>query len=78
MQQLLIWYLEMLWHQDIYHGNEFCFNNVTSIAKFFEKLEFVAHLDKSVLISAQQMTILEFVINSRKKSVKLTLKRRRM
>ena len=40
--------------------------------KLFDRLEFVVHPDKSVLISTPAMTILGFVINFRKMSVKLT------
>ena len=54
------------------HTSEGCFNNVMSIAELFDRLGFVVHPDKSVLIPTQETTILEFVINSRKMSVKLT------
>ena len=43
-----------------------------SIAELFDRLGFVVHPDKSVLIPTQEITILGFVINSRKMSVKLT------
>ena len=43
-----------------------------SIAELFDRLGFVVHPDKSVLIPTQEITILAFVINSRKMSVKLT------
>ena len=42
-----------------------------SIAELFDRLGFVVHPDKSVLIPTQEITILGFVINSRKVSVKL-------
>ena len=42
-----------------------------NIAELFDRLGFVVHPDKSVLIPTE-MTILGFVINSRKMSVKLT------
>ena len=54
------------------HTSEGCFNNVMSIAELFDRLGFVVHPDKSVLIPTQEITILGFVINSRKMSVKLT------
>ena len=43
-----------------------------SIAELFDRLEFVVHPDKSVFVPTQEITILGFVINSRKMSVKLT------
>ena len=43
-----------------------------SIAELFDRLGFVVHPYKSVLIPTQEITILVFVINSRKMSVKLT------
>ena len=43
-----------------------------SIAELFDRLEFIVHPDKSVLVSTQEIIILGFVINSRKISVKLT------
>ena len=54
------------------HTSEGCFNNVMSIAELFDRLGFAVHPDKSVLIPTQEITILGFVINSRKMSVKLT------
>ena len=54
------------------HTSEGCFNNVMSIAELFDRLGFIVHPDKSVLIPTQEITILGFVINSRKVSVKLT------
>ena len=42
------------------------------MAELFDRLGFVVHPDKSVLIPTQEMTILGFVINSRKMSIKLT------
>ena len=53
------------------HTSEGSFNNVMNIAELFDRLGFVVHPDKSVLIPTE-MTILGFVINSRKMSVKLT------
>ena len=53
------------------HTSEGCFNNVLSIAELFDRLGFVIHPDKSVLVPTQEITILGFVINSRKMSVKL-------
>ena len=38
----------------------------------FDRLEFVFHPDKSLLLPTQEITILGFAINSRKMSVKLT------
>ena len=38
----------------------------------FDRLGFVVHPDKSVFIPTQEITILGFVVNSRKMSVKLT------
>ena len=43
-----------------------------SITELFDRLGFVVYPDKSVLIPTQEITMLEFVINSRKMSVKLT------
>ena len=43
-----------------------------SIAELFDRLGFVVHPDKSVFVPTQEITILGFVINSRKMSVKLT------
>ena len=43
-----------------------------SIAELFDRLGFVVHPDKSVLVPTQEITILGSVINSRKVSVKLT------
>ena len=43
-----------------------------SIAELFDRLEFIVHPNKSVLLSTQEIIILGFVINSRKISVKLT------
>ena len=43
-----------------------------SIAEFFDRLGFVVYPDKSVLMPTQEITILGFVINFRKMSVKLT------
>ena len=43
-----------------------------SIAELFDRLGFVVRPDKSVLTPTQEITILGFVINSRKMSVKLT------
>ena len=54
------------------HTSEGCFNNVMSIAELFDRLGFVVHPDKSVFVPTQEITILGFVINSRKMSVKLT------
>ena len=54
------------------HTREDCFNNVMNIAELFDRLGFVVHQDKSVLVPTQEITILGFVINSRKMSVKLT------
>ena len=54
------------------HTSEGCFNNVMSIAELFDRLGFVVHPGKSVLIPTQEITILGFLINSRKMSVKLT------
>ena len=54
------------------HTSEGCFNNVMSIAELFDRLGFVVHPDKSVLVPTQEITILGSVINSRKVSVKLT------
>ena len=54
------------------HTSEGCFNNVMSIAELFDRLGFVVHPDKSVLVPTQEITILGYVINSRKVSVKLT------
>ena len=53
------------------HTSEGCFNNVMSIAELFDRLGYVVHPEKSVLIPTQEITILGFVINSRKMSVKL-------
>ena len=60
----------MVFTQD--HTSKGCFNNVISIAEFLDKLRFTVHTDKSVLITTQETTILGFVINSRKMSIKLT------
>ena len=54
------------------HTREDYFNNVMNIAELFDRLGFVVHQDKSVLVPTQEITILGFVINSRKMSVKLT------
>ena len=54
------------------HTSKGCFNNVMSIAELFDRLGFAVHPDKSVLIATREITILGFVINSRKISVKLT------
>ena len=43
-----------------------------SIAELFDRLGFIIHPDKSVLIPTQEITILGFIINSRKMSVELT------
>ena len=43
-----------------------------NIAELFDRLGFVVHPDKSVLMPTQETTVLGFVINSRKMSVKLT------
>ena len=48
-----------------------------SIAELFDRLGFVVHPDKSVLIPTQETTILGFVINSRKMSLKLTPQRQK-
>ena len=53
-------------------SHEGCFDNAMSIAELFDRLGFFAHPDKSVLIPTQEITILGFIINSRKMSVKLT------
>ena len=53
------------------HTSEGCFNNVMSIAELFDRLGFVVHPDKSVLIPTQEITILGFAMNSRKMSEKL-------
>ena len=42
------------------------------MAELFDRLGLVVHPDKSVLIPTQEITILGFVINSRKMSIKLT------
>ena len=42
-----------------------------NIAELFDRLGFVVHSDKSVLVSTQ-IIILGFVINSKKMSIKLT------
>ena len=54
------------------HASEDCFNNVMSIAELFDRLGFVVHPDKYVLIPTREITILWFIINSWKISVKLT------
>ena len=54
------------------HTSAGCFYNVMSIAELFDRLEFVVHPDKSLLLPTQKITILGFAINSRKMSVKLT------
>ena len=46
------------------HTSEGCFNNVK--AELFYRLAFVVHSDRSVRIPTQEITILGFVINSRK------------
>ena len=43
-----------------------------SNAELFDRLGFVVHPDKSLLVPTQEITILGFVINSRKMSVRLT------
>ena len=53
------------------HTSEGCFNSVMNIAELFDRLGFVVHSDKSVLVSTQ-ILILGFVINSKKMSTKLT------
>ena len=42
-----------------------------SITEVFDRLRFLAHPDKSLLIPTQKVTILRFVMNSKKMSVKL-------
>ena len=54
------------------HTSEGCFNNVMSIAELLDRLGFVVPPDKSVHVPTQEITMLGFVINSRKISVKLT------
>ena len=54
------------------HTSEGCFNNAMSIAELFDRLGFVVHPDKYVFVPTQEFTILGFVINSKKMSVKLT------
>ena len=49
-----------------------------SITELFDRLEFIVHPDKSVLVLTQEIIILGFVINSRKNSVKLTPKKKRI
>ena len=44
------------------------------IAEFFDKLRFL-HPDKSVVIPTKEITLLRFLINSRKMPVKLTLQK---
>ena len=48
-----------------------------SVAELFDKLGFVLHSDKSVFIPTREITLLRFVINSRKMLVKLTYRRRK-
>ena len=43
-----------------------------SITELFDKLGFVVHPNRSVLIPTLEISILGFVINSRKMSIKLT------
>ena len=43
-----------------------------SITELFDRLGFVSHPDKSVLVPTQEITILGFVINSREMSLNLT------
>ena len=45
------------------HTSEGCFNSVMNIAELFDRLGFVVHSDKSVLVSTQ-IIILGFAINS--------------
>ena len=63
-------YIDNLFTKD--HTSEICFNNAMSNAELFDRLGFVVHRDKSLLVPTQEITILGFVINSRKMSVKLT------
>ena len=51
--------------------SEGCFTNVINITELFDILGFAVHPDKSVLIPTQEITILRFVVNSTKMSVKL-------
>ena len=39
------------------HTNEGCFNNVMSITELFDRLGFVSHPDKSVLVPTQEIWI---------------------
>ena len=57
------------------HTSEGCFNNVMSITELFDKLGVVVHPDKYVLKTIQKITILGFIINSGKISVKLALQK---
>ena len=54
------------------HTSKACFNNVICVAELYDKLGYVVHQDKSVLILTQKTTILRLEINSRYISVKLT------
>ena len=63
-------YIDDFFRKD--HTNEGCFNNVMSITELFDRLGFVSHPDKSVLVPTQEITILGFVINSREMSLNLT------
>ena len=69
-KNLVAGYIDDFFTKD--NTSEGCFTNVRNIAELFDILTFVVHPDKSVLIPTQEITILGFVINSRKMSVKLT------
>ena len=54
------------------HTSEGCFKHAVSMAELFDRLGFVVHRDKFLLLSTQEITMLGFVINYRNMSVKLT------
>ena len=72
-KNLVTGYIDDFFTKD--NTSEGCFTNVRNIAELFDILTFVFHPDKSVLIPTQEITILGFVINSRKVSVKLIPKK---
>ena len=46
-------YIDDLFTKD--HSSEGCFNNIMSIAELFDRLGFIVHPDKSVLVKSQKL-----------------------
>ena len=53
---------------------EICFKNIRATGAFLQELGFTIHSEKVVLVPTQQITFLEFVIDSIKMTITLTRK----